>query len=49
MRYGPGGDAFTPVFERAGTGLRIRTEAFTAVIGDTAGDAAGEPELTLSA
>jgi hypothetical protein len=25
-----------------------RTEAFAAVIGDAAGDAAGEPELTLS-
>ncbi|MEU4469567.1 hypothetical protein AB0G20_38760 [Streptomyces sp. NPDC024017] len=49
VRYGPHDSAFTPAFERDGTGLRVRTEAFTAVIGDPAGDAAGEPELTLSA
>ncbi|MER7900146.1 hypothetical protein ABTX62_29555 [Streptomyces sp. NPDC096046] len=49
VRYGPGADAFTPVFARVGTALRVRTEAFTAVIGEAAGDASGEPELTLSA
>jgi hypothetical protein len=49
VRYGPGADPFTPVFERVGTALRVRTEAFTALIGEAAGDAHGEPELTLSA
>ncbi|MFD5341101.1 hypothetical protein [Streptomyces hawaiiensis] len=48
VRYGPGADTFAPVFERVGTALRVRTEAFTALIGEAAGDANGEPELTLS-
>lgn len=48
VRYGPGG-AFTATFEREGAGLTVHTEAFTARIGDPAGDARGEPELTLSA
>ncbi|WP_053742868.1 hypothetical protein [Streptomyces sp. NRRL WC-3618] len=48
VRYGGADDAeFTPVFETTPEGLRVRTEAFTAVIGDAAGDAHGEPELTL--
>ncbi|MDQ1050661.1 hypothetical protein QFZ76_008897 [Streptomyces sp. V4I2] len=33
--------------ERGGEGLTVRTDAFTAVIGDLAGDAHAEPELTL--
>ncbi|MEU6380692.1 hypothetical protein [Streptomyces sp. NPDC046909] len=48
VRYGPGGE-FTPAFEYGADGLTVRTEAFTAVIGDPAGDAQGEPELTLRA
>ncbi|MER7405868.1 hypothetical protein ABT373_26110 [Streptomyces sp. NPDC000070] len=48
VRYGPGDDEFTPAFEREGAALRVRTEAFTAVIGEAAGDANAEPELTLS-
>ncbi|MFI6335549.1 hypothetical protein [Streptomyces sp. NPDC050535] len=47
VRYGPGGP-FTPSFEHTPTGLTVRTEAFTARIGDPAGDAQGEPELELS-
>ncbi|WP_369264718.1 hypothetical protein [Streptomyces sp. R35] len=46
VRYGPGGP-FTPDFERASAELMVRTEAFTAVIGDPAGDERGEPELEL--
>jgi hypothetical protein len=46
VRYGPGGP-FTPTFAAEGTGLLVRTEAFTAVIGEAAGDAGGEPELML--
>ncbi|MPY57883.1 hypothetical protein [Streptomyces spongiae] len=46
VRYGPGG-TFAPAFERVPDGLAVRTEAFTAVIGDPAGDARGEPVLTL--
>ncbi|MEW2401263.1 hypothetical protein [Streptomyces sp. NPDC046862] len=46
VRYGPG-DTFAPAFERVPGGLAVRTEAFTAVIGDPAGDARGEPVLTL--
>ncbi|MDN3027373.1 hypothetical protein [Streptomyces sp. S.PB5] len=48
VRYGPGG-AFAPVIEHGPQGLTVRTEAFTAVIGDPAGDAHGEPELTIVA
>lgn len=48
VRYGPGG-TFAAGFEREGAGLTVHTEAFTARIGDPAGDAHGEPELTLSA
>jgi hypothetical protein len=46
VRYGPGGP-FTPAFQRGPEGLTIRSEAFTALVGDAAGDAHGEPELTL--
>ncbi|MFJ2239141.1 hypothetical protein [Streptomyces sp. NPDC087859] len=46
VRYGPGG-ACTVTVEQGAEGLTVRTEAFTAVIGDIAGDAHGEPELTL--
>ena len=48
VRYGPRG-TFTAAFEREGAGLMVRTEAFAARIGDPAGDAHGEPELTRSA
>ncbi|CAM5269312.1 hypothetical protein [Streptomyces coeruleorubidus] len=48
VRYGPGDEEFTPAFESEGTALTVRTEAFTAVIGEAAGDANAEPELTLS-
>lgn len=48
VRYGSDGP-FKPTVERDGTRLTVRTEAFTAVIGDAAGDAHGEPELTLHA
>ncbi|WP_055489230.1 hypothetical protein [Streptomyces sp. TP-A0356] len=46
VRYGPRGP-FAPVFDRTGEGLVVRTEAFTATIGSPAGDANGEPVLTL--
>ncbi|MCX5358764.1 hypothetical protein OG864_08635 [Streptomyces sp. NBC_00124] len=46
VRYGPGG-TFTVTVEQGIEGLTVRTEAFTAVIGDIAGDAHGEPELRL--
>jgi hypothetical protein len=58
VRYGPGRHAagrhgstgpFAPAFAQDGPGLTVRTEAFTAVIGEAAGDAHGEPELTLQA
>ncbi|SNX65786.1 hypothetical protein SAMN06272735_7626 [Streptomyces sp. TLI_55] len=48
VRYGPGRQ-FLPTFEQSASGLTVRTEAFTAVIGEAAGDAHGEPELTLHA
>ncbi|MEU6911278.1 hypothetical protein ABZ935_39030 [Streptomyces coeruleorubidus] len=48
VRYGPGDEEFTPAIESEGTALTVRTEAFTAVIGEAAGDANAEPELTLS-
>ncbi|ANP51251.1 hypothetical protein J2Z21_003000 [Streptomyces griseochromogenes] len=48
VRYGPGG-SFAPLFENGEQGLTVRTEAFTAVLGAPAGDAFGEPALTLSA
>ncbi|MET9381726.1 hypothetical protein ABZY09_11695 [Streptomyces sp. NPDC002928] len=48
VRYGPQGP-FTPAFALDEDGLTVRTEAFTAVIGEVAGDAFGEPELTLRA
>ena len=35
-------------FERTEAGLTVRTPEFTALLGDPAGDAAGEPELTLT-
>ncbi|MET7684837.1 hypothetical protein [Streptomyces sp. NPDC005423] len=46
VRYGPGG-AFTPTFVSGERGLTVRTEAFTALLGDPAGDTHAEPELTL--
>jgi hypothetical protein len=49
VRYGPGDGVFTPAFEVGEDGLTVRTEAFTAVIGDATGDAHGEPGLTLRA
>lgn len=47
VRYGGSGEVFDPAFDRVAEGLRVRTEAFTAVIGDPAGDHRGEPTLTL--
>jgi hypothetical protein len=51
VRYGPGAGEFAPAFETGEDGLTltVRTEAFTAVIGDPAGNADAEPELTLRA
>jgi len=50
VRYGPGTGPLTAEFASGENGeLTVRTEAFTAVIGDAAGDAHGEPELTLHA
>lgn len=46
VRYGSE-EPFTVSVERGGEGLTVRTDAFTAVIGDLAGDAHAEPELTL--
>ncbi|MBB3073837.1 hypothetical protein [Streptomyces violarus] len=46
-RFTPEGSLEHPDYVDENPGY-LRTEAFTAVIGDTAGDAAGEPELTLS-
>lgn len=46
VRYGPAGP-FTPTFELGAAGLTIHTEAFTARVGDPAGDARGETELEL--
>ncbi|MED7821439.1 hypothetical protein [Streptomyces chiangmaiensis] len=48
VRYGPEGP-FTPAFESGAQGLTVRTEAFTALIGEIAGDAHGDPELRLRA
>lgn len=50
VRYGPAhaaGVPFAPVLSLDPRGLTVRTEAFTAVIGDPAGDAAGNPTLEL--
>ncbi|MGW3107880.1 hypothetical protein [Streptomyces sp. NPDC001100] len=50
VRYGPGTGPLTAEFASGENGeLTVRTEAFAAVIGDAAGDAHGEPELTLQA
>ncbi|MFF7445394.1 MULTISPECIES: hypothetical protein [unclassified Streptomyces] len=46
VRYGPGGVLRADLADGP-EGLTVRTEAFTAVIGDTSGDAFGEPRLTL--
>ncbi len=46
VRYGDP-TPFAPTFEPGPRGLTVDTEAFTALIGDAAGDAQGEPELTL--
>ncbi|MFJ4784117.1 hypothetical protein [Streptomyces sp. NPDC088794] len=48
VRYG-GEGPFAPAFEVGDNGLTVRAEAFTAVIGDPAGDADAEPELSLRA
>jgi hypothetical protein len=46
VRYGfPG--PFAPTFEHGPAGLTIRTEVFTALIGNPAGDAREEPALEL--
>ncbi len=49
VRYGPSGPFGALSCERDGSSLKVRTDAFTAVIGEAAGDAHGEPELTLGA
>lgn len=49
VRYGGSGDTFAPAFARRSEGLTVRTEAFTALVGDPAGDENGEPVLTLHA
>ncbi|MGW0336270.1 hypothetical protein ACWD0J_31235 [Streptomyces sp. NPDC003011] len=46
VRYGSP-EPLTVSVVRGAEGLTVRTDAFTAVIGDSAGDAHGEPELTL--
>ncbi|CCK25325.1 hypothetical protein BN159_0946 [Streptomyces davaonensis JCM 4913] len=46
MRYG-GQGPFAPEFEQTEEGLAVRTESFTALLGDPAGDATGDPTLTL--
>ncbi|MFE9453672.1 hypothetical protein [Streptomyces sp. NPDC006739] len=46
VRYGPGGP-FAPAFDQGEEGLTVRTEAFTAVVGEVAGDAHGDPVLAL--
>ncbi|MFJ1967805.1 hypothetical protein ACIO93_03955 [Streptomyces sp. NPDC087903] len=46
VRYGSR-EPFAVSVERGERGLTVRTAAFTAVLGDLAGDAHGEPELTL--
>ncbi|MFF3404801.1 hypothetical protein ACFYW8_00975 [Streptomyces sp. NPDC002742] len=46
VRYGPGGP-HAPTFAGTSAELTVRTEAFTARIGDPAGDAHGEPELEI--
>ncbi|MFG2477520.1 hypothetical protein [Streptomyces fagopyri] len=46
VRYGSPGP-FAPVVERVPEGLTIRTETFTALIGNPAGDARGEPETRI--
>ncbi|WP_435612326.1 hypothetical protein [Streptomyces sp. bgisy159] len=48
VRYGSAEPLRVSV-EHAEAGLTVRTDAFTAVLGDPAGDARGEPELTLRA
>ncbi|MDX3132694.1 hypothetical protein PV367_23605 [Streptomyces europaeiscabiei] len=49
VRHGGSGEVFDPGFTCTPEGLSVRTEAFTAVIGDPAGDERGEPTLTLRA
>jgi hypothetical protein len=46
VRYGSPGP-FAPTFEHGPAGLTIHAEAFTALIGNPAGDARGEPALEL--
>ena len=47
VRYGRSDSALVTTAERTPEGLLVRTEAFTALIGDPAGDENGEPTLTL--
>ncbi|MFJ4466649.1 hypothetical protein ACIP2X_03920 [Streptomyces sp. NPDC089424] len=47
VRYGGSAEPYAPAFDAGPRGLTVRTEAFTALIGDAAGDAHGSPELTL--
>ena len=49
VRYGDSGPFGALTVEHDGPRLKVRTEAFTAVLGEAAGDAHGEPELTLKA
>ncbi|MFE2140113.1 hypothetical protein ACFW9X_44305, partial [Streptomyces sp. NPDC059466] len=46
VRYGSPGP-FDPVVEHTPEGLTVRTEVFTALIGDPAGDARGEPAARI--
>ncbi|MER5474377.1 hypothetical protein [Streptomyces sp. NPDC002685] len=46
VRYGPGG-SYAPTLTGTSARLTVRTEAFTARIGDPVGDAHGEPELEI--
>ncbi|MGW0706171.1 hypothetical protein ACWD4G_09435 [Streptomyces sp. NPDC002643] len=49
VRYGRGEHPFEFAVEHTPEGLLVRTEAFTALVGDPAGDEKGEPTLTLGA
>ncbi|MGW5742293.1 hypothetical protein [Amycolatopsis sp. NPDC003861] len=50
VRYGPQGDVpFTVEVRASAEGLVIDSPQFSVVVGDPAGDAAGEPILRLTA
>lgn len=49
VRYGPSGPFGAFSCARDGASLRVRTDHFTAVLGEVAGDAHAEPGLTLQA